>query len=183
MILKMYFCWPISFLLISFDYSKCMSSVFLLLIVNFTFIAEVHLTHILDLSKGFKSFSKFHEIYTISDIFYVLNKGTHYFLPACPKGVAFLCSAWHKTSNQKGDHGFALCSWQALLSVVYFLPHSSPLPSSFLILFHDFLTCYAIYISLKNYCAIVFFFLFGNYPALFSWLLKVFLTPFNKKLI
>lgn len=158
MILKMHFCWPIRFLLISLDYNKCMSSVFLLLIVNFMFIAVVNLIHILDMFKGFKSSSKFHEIYIISDIFYVLNKGTYYFLLACPKGMAFLYSVWHKINNQKGDHRFAQWSWQAQLFIVYFFTYSSSLPSSFLRFFSNFLTGYAIYISLKNHCAIVFFF-------------------------
>lgn len=71
-----------------------MNSVFLLGVVNFTFLSEVNLIHVLDflMLKGFKSLFKSHETYIISALFYVLNKGPHYFLLVC------LQRAWHSSA-------------------------------------------------------------------------------------
>lgn len=135
--MKCTFADPLLFFLNSYVWSKGINSVFLSLIINFTFLLGINQIHVLNflMLKGLKSYIKSHGIYIMSDIFNVLNKGIYYFPPACPQGVALLHFTWCVYQQQPAVQG--LLPSRQLTAVLFcllvcFSSYSSPFPSGLL---------------------------------------------------
>lgn len=130
--------------------------------------------------KGFKSYSKSHEIYIISDLFNVQNKGKYYFRPACPQrcGIPLLYLAYRSTTRRKRPW---LCPRRLTVVpfVCWFVFHHTP--PDFL---QGSLEPFLIFLYVRqhtpvwrSHCEIV----FKNYSALFKWTFKKIFDPLRKR--